>query len=168
MNNWAPIIYVLILPGAVFFCSLLVQVIVWRFLRPKNSFHSVFLIYALGGAAFAFFLWGPFNPSPQLNFVSLLIYALISSAWINTWPAIESDSVTFRIQQKISEGKNTRQLIYPDFDYSHQIGKRVDQLVKNKLAVIGKDKSLSLSPGGKRLAYLFHLLSKIYKLDKGG
>lgn len=158
----------LFLPGLVFACSFMIQALLWRAVKPKNSFQSVFLIYALGGVVCSFLLWSPLNPVTQMNLVGLLIYSLISAAWINTWPAIEADSVTFVIQKKISIGRNTRELLYSEFDYSNQIGKRVDQLIKNKLVSLGEDEKLDLTRGGRRLARTFLFLSKIYRLKKGG
>ena len=96
-----------------------------------------------------------------------LIYFLVCCSYINTYPAIEADSVTFVIQQKIFHGFNNRDDLIKEFSYKNQIGNRIDQMISNNIAVLINDK-LYLTRSGKLLKFLFVFLSKLYSLDKGG
>ena len=92
---------------------------------------------------------------------------MISLGFITTYPAVESDSVTFIIQKLIKSGIGKREDIYEYFNYDLQIGNRLKQLHANNFIKIVDDKIILLNKG-KRLAYLFLIMNFIYNKDKGG
>ena len=142
------------------------QVLIWRILKPRNTTGAIFSNYFIFGLFLLIYLI-LYKLDKFKIFYNLVIYTLSVASFILTYPAIESDSVTFQIQKYIKNGANNRSNLYDKFDYNKQIGNRLMQLQENKFIDFEDDKIIVLNKG-KKLAAFFRILNLIYNKSKGG
>lgn len=150
-----------------FILAFIFQIFWWRVARPKNTFLLIFFIYLFFGILLLLFLKES-EYKNSLNIESLLLYFLLVGAFINTYPAIESNIVTFRIQECIKRGPASIEDIEGCFTYEAEIYCGIEQLVASNLATYNDEQNVALSSKGVVLAKIFIIFGSILKLKVGG
>ena len=158
----------------VFFLSFIAHVLVWRTRRPANSAKALLILFIVG-YSIAILVTSAFGVSENLAsehtlLIASLTYFSIVSAYINTYPAIEVDSVSFKIATAVqSSGKSglkkssLRKVVGDDI----AVKPRIKDLISEKYAYFD-DGLLKLTRKGQFLANFYTIVRRIYGLGLGG
>ena len=161
---------ILSLSIATFLVLLLVQAAVWSVVRVRREMLGLVVIYAvvpavLAGAAA---LWSGVEGLSLA--AACLLYAAITSAYIQTYPTLREDIPTFRLLFAIDEagaaGASEAELA-SKLHASSLYDKKIDDLLRDGLVRTRPDGSLVLAPAGRVLAHVFRTYRRWLGMSRG-
>ncbi len=138
-----------------FFCCLLIQIIIWRFFLIKKeiiTLGSIFFVSPL----FIYLLVFMLNKASVIDLLMIaLLQALLSSAYLQTYPALREDIPSIKLLFFIKENPNLSRKNIIDFfsKNSSLIKSKNKDLISDGLIKEGNSMQLTLS--GKVLAKFF-------------
>ncbi len=159
---------------AMFLIAFVVHVLVWRLHKPENSGVALLLLFLvvlpIAVAGLTAGLAGPDLARASVLAQAGALYLAAMAAYINTYPAIEVDSVSFKIAVAAREAGAAG---LPIDDLYGVVGKdiavrpRLKNLLAENYATLQGDRFV-LSGKGRALAGFYGLVRRIYGLGMGG
>lgn len=157
-----------LVPLAVFLCSFVLHLVIWRMVGIKKEIAGLFIIFiAIPIFLHVFLAFLGININSLT--ASLLLCLAVSSAYIQTYPALKEDIPSFQItlyvnqlgRQGVSEDE-----IIDKFQHGNFFRAKMDELQNDSLLLTDQN-NYFLSSSGKLLASLFYQYRKLLGLNLG-
>ena len=167
--------YMVILNALVLFLSsMLLHVIIWRFLKTKRQVWVLFIVLVLIPAATVFLIIGFLSPQQGGFLISdwlgvLLMHLSFSSAYILSYPAIQAKcpSLTMLLLIEDSTGRRcTLEELSLAFSDESLRDARINDLVNDSM-IVYRDNDYYMTPKGKAFLWPLIILRRLLGLPTG-
>ncbi len=171
----------ILLYGSMLFVSaLILHFVLWRIHLPKRQTKTLCLIFfgvlASGLAFFSLYtdsivIFGIHTPAKLSEYFQILLYyGVLTLAYVNTYSAIEVDSPSLLIVEKVfeaSEAGLSREAMGDQMDDSILVKPRLNDLITHKIAVLSEGK-YRLKAKGIFMACIITFFRNLMRVGKGG
>jgi hypothetical protein len=154
-----------------FAIAFVLHVLVWRIFKPRNDINALGLVFIVlplvaGGA-----LFGLFRGAVPLGdlILAVILYLTAAAVYIQTYPAIQSNSPSLVIVHLIGRSKSgmTLEQLKSTLTEAQMVQNKIGELADGGFATVASDQTIQLTPRGKLLADVFIAYRKLLALHEG-